>query len=351
MELRTNRIVLFRHASYPQIWNGPFRQATSSGPLWHMRSIPGLTSTTGPLDVFLRSNPHAFARDELLTHWSQWALKTAVASGTARRILPGVYAAPEHTHHGQVLGEALNLWHPAGLVTGPLALHLYATELPMPELAHLHVTRGRSPRAPSWIHCHQGEALHRSSFPEGVRATSPARALLDAWRFAPAPERRNILWEALWAKVCTWREVKREVDRMYRISGRRDLERILGWFAQGAKSPLEVRAKYEVFTGARFRDFERQVELQLDGETATVDMLHRAAAVVVELDGDKYHSTRADRDADRRRHTLLVAAGYAVLRFGWRDIVDRPGWCRKQVLAVLVSELKPSSRSLRPNRT
>ena len=318
-----------------------------------MRPIPGLTPTTGPLDTFLRANPHAFTHKELLTHWTQWALKTSIGHGTAHRILPGVYSAPEHAHKGHVLGEAINLWHPAGLVTGPLALHLHANDLPMPRLAHLHVARGRNPRTPPWIHCHQGEVLRRSSNPDGIRSTVPARALLDAWRFAPVAERRNILWEALWAKVCTWRQLGREVDRMYRIAGRQDLERVLGWFAAGAKSPLEVRAKYEVFADARLREFEWQVDLQLQSRKLTVDMLHPRTAVVIELDGDKYHSTREDRDSDRERQTLLTAAGYAVMRFGWNDIVTRPGWCRAQVLAVLASRpvLTHPLTQPRPSRT
>lgn len=302
-----------------------------------MRLIPGLTPTAGPLHRFLRVNAHAFTRAELLTHWSQWALKASIRNGTARRILPGVYSAPEHAHKARVLGEAMNLWHPAGLVTGPLALHLYANTLPVPNVAHLHVTRGHRPRTPAWIHCHQGEVLRHSSSPHGIRSAVPARALLDAWRFAPVAERRNILWEALWAKVCTWRQLQREVDRMYRIAGRVDLERVLGWFAAGAKSPLEARARYETFADARFREFEWQVELGLGWRQATVDMFHRRTAVVIELDGDKYHSSREDRDSDRERQTLLTAAGYAVMRFGWNDVVLRPAWCRAQVLAVLAA--------------
>lgn len=302
-----------------------------------MRPLPGLSRLDEPLIPFLLANPHAFSRSELLTHWSRRHLENAVSTGAAHRILPGVYCATEHVHRPRVLAEAINLWHPAGLVTGPLALHLYANTLPVPTIAHLHVTRGHRPLTPAWIRCHQGEVLRHSSSPHGIRSTVPARALLDAWRFAPVAERRNILWEALWAKVCTWRQLKREVDRMYRIAGRRDLERILGWFAAGAKSPLEARARYVTFADARFREFEWQVELGLGVRDATVDMFHRRTAVVVELDGDKYHSTRNARDSDRERQTLLAAAGYAVVRFGWNDIVNRPEWCRNQVLAVIAA--------------
>lgn len=312
-----------------------------------MRLIPALTALDTSLGAFLAANPHAFTRSELLDNWSSWALDAAITDGSAQRVLPGVYCGPGHTAVGTVKGEALNLWHATGLVTGKLALHLYAHELAAPHVVHLHVAHGTRPRTPSWVHARQGETLRKSGRPNGIQCTTPARALLDAWRFAPVAERRNILWEALWAKVCTWRQLQREADRMSRIAGRRDLERVLGWFAVGAKSPLEVRAKYEVFADARFRACEWQVDLELQSRDLTVDMLHPGTAVVVELDGDKYHSTREDRDSDRERQTLLTAAGYAVLRFGWNDIVSRPEWCRKQVLAAMGARTMPPARTSR----
>ena len=293
-----------------------------------MRLIPGLTSLDVPLATFLAANSHAFTRAEILNTWSNWALERAISSGAA-----------------VVRGESLNLWRPNGLVTGPLALHLYAPELPVPRIAHLHVPRHHRPRKPHWVRICEGEVLHRSGFPDGVQCTTPARALLDAWRFSPAAERENLLWEALWERVCTWRELARESKKLSRVAGRRDLDRILGWFAEGARSPLEVRAKYETFADARFREFAWQVDLRLASRDVTVDMLHRAAGVVVELDGDKYHSTRDKRDDDRERQTLLTAAGYAVVRFGWHDVVDKPDWCREQLRATL------ASRAVRPAAT
>lgn len=309
-----------------------------------MRTLPGLTSLDGTLTAFLDDNRHAFTRAELRSRWTRTALEKAVTSGAATRVLPGVYAARQHVADPRVRGEALNLWHPDGLVTGLLALHLYASDLPRPSAVQLRVPHGFRPAAPNWLRICQGEPQYRWAYPGGVRCTVPALALLDAWRLAPATERENLLWEALWVKVCTWRELVREVKKAPRIAGRRDLKRILGWFAAGAKSPLEVRAKYETFADARFREFAWQVDLRLASRGVTVDMLHQATKTVVELDGDKYHSTRDKRDDDRERQTLLVAAGYAVVRFGWRDVVDRPEWCRKQVLTTL------ASRSLRPAR-
>ncbi|WP_160297590.1 endonuclease domain-containing protein [Demequina salsinemoris] len=239
----------------------------------------------------------------------------------------------------RVRGEALNLWAPRTLVTGRLALHLCDDSLPVPPVADVVAGPGRALRPPSWVRVHQHAVPRTSCHLDGVDCVTPARALLDAWRSAPEEERRDIVWESLWARACTWRQLRVELDRAVRVAGRRDLERMLGWFAEGATTPLEVRAKHEVFTGARFREFEWQVPLVLPGRRPTVDMLHRRAMVVGELDGDRYHSTRSARDEDRNRQTDLTAAGYAVIRFGWRDVVDRPQWCRERLLTTVAGRL------------
>ena len=313
-----------------------------------MRAIPGLVAVDQSLDAFLAANTHAFARSELLSQWSRTALENAVRAARAIRILPGIYSGTEHQLHPVVKAEAATLWAPRALLTGALALHVYCPALPPPRHVDLATANGDTLHAPGWIRVHQTRRLPPYGLPGGIRCVPPARALLDAWRFSPPLERRSLLWEALWARACTYRQVARELERAPRVAGRRDLERVLGWFAEGATSPLEVRAKHETFADARFREFEWQVPLMLPSRRATPDMLHRRAMVAVELDGDRYHSTRAARDADRDRQTDLTAAGYAVLRFGWRDVVDRPQWCRDRVLTTVAGRLAAPSRSSVP---
>lgn len=305
-----------------------------------MRILLGLTGLDLPLAEFLDVNRRAFSRREMLERGSRYALDSALARGSAIRLLPGVYCGAAHSTVPAVLGEALNLWAPRTLVTGRLALHLSTSMLPAPTVADLVAGNGRALRPPPWVRVHQNAVPRTATKLDGVNCVTAPRALLDAWRFAPSNERRDILWESLWARVCTWRQLKIELDRAPRVAGRRDLERMLGWFAEGATTPLEVRAKHEVFTGARFTEFEWQVELVLPARRSTVDILHRRAKVIIELDGDTYHSTRMARDEDRNRQTDLTAAGFAVIRFGWRDIVDRPAWCRERVLTTVAGRLR-----------
>jgi very-short-patch-repair endonuclease len=57
--------------------------------------------------------------------------------------------------------------------------------------------------------------------------------------------------------------------------------------------------------------------------------------VVVETDGRATHALEAAFDVDRRRDRAAALAGYVVLRFGYRDVVENMG--------VLVAEVKATA--------
>ena len=55
-------------------------------------------------------------------------------------------------------------------------------------------------------------------------------------------------------------------------------------------------------------------------------MVFPGAKLVVEVDGLAHHVTPDRFQADRQRQNRLVAAGWTVLRFTWRDLTERPGY-------------------------
>ncbi|GAA1628388.1 DUF559 domain-containing protein [Georgenia ruanii] len=57
--------------------------------------------------------------------------------------------------------------------------------------------------------------------------------------------------------------------------------------------------------------------------------------VVVECDGYGYHADRRAFQEDRRRDRELVARGYVVLRFTWRDVTNDPAFVVTEVLRAL----------------
>lgn len=314
----------------------------SDGP---MRPLPTSAAGEPSLGAFLDTTRHAYTRAELLARWPRSRLDCALRDGTVARIAPDVYCGGSLSRDPVVMGDAVNLWAPAGLVTGALALHLSSPSLPAPTIADVLVPLGSHVRAPGWVRAHQTRVPRSSGLAQGVTCVVAERALLDAWRFATPLARRSTLYEALWTRTCSWRQLTSELERTLRVPARRDLERILTWFAEGATSPLEVRARRDVFAGRRFGEFEWQASLAVGTRRVVADMLHRGAKVVVEFDGARYHDRPAAWHADRARDVDLAAAGYVTVRFGWDDIVHRPDWCRMRLLEVVSSRLALRGRT------
>ncbi|MEO7557118.1 MAG: DUF559 domain-containing protein [Acidimicrobiales bacterium] len=68
----------------------------------------------------------------------------------------------------------------------------------------------------------------------------------------------------------------------------------------------------------------RQCVLGMKAIIGRVDFTYLSAHLVIEVDGRAWHESRSDAEADRWRDNQLHAAGYRVLRFRWRDLMDDP---------------------------
>jgi len=74
---------------------------------------------------------------------------------------------------------------------------------------------------------------------------------------------------------------------------------------------------------------------ELGDDGGEVDLLWPEERVVVELDGWDFHRFRRQFEDDRRKSVELLAMGYAVLRFTWRQTADQPEWVVAHVRAQL----------------
>jgi very-short-patch-repair endonuclease len=72
--------------------------------------------------------------------------------------------------------------------------------------------------------------------------------------------------------------------------------------------------------------------------------------LVLQFDGDEFHSTPAQRQRDREEDARLVLQGFSVLRYGYPDVMERWDTTEEQILSAMAQGLHrwPGSSALRP---
>lgn len=71
------------------------------------------------------------------------------------------------------------------------------------------------------------------------------------------------------------------------------------------------------------------------GRVREVDLCFRAARLIVEFDGLRYHNRMDARQRDRATDRRLTLAGWRVIRFTWQDVVHRPRAMAREVSRAL----------------
>jgi hypothetical protein len=103
----------------------------------------------------------------------------------------------------------------------------------------------------------------------------------------------------------------REALRAYRVE----------W--EWSNSELERRA-FELFAAAGLPRPDVNAWIGVPGSGFEVDFSWPELRLIVEVDGWESHGDRLAFEEDRRRDALLSAAGWRVVRFTWRQVVDDP---------------------------
>ena len=152
---------------------------------------------------------------------------------------------------------------------------------------------------------------------QGVALTTPARTILDlSPRMSPKGLER-IVAKAERAGLCDRVAITSILARHMRQPGSATLRAILG--ENGG--PLLTRSEAE----ARFLALIRRGHLDMPRTNAPlhgfeVDFLWPQQRLVVEIDGRAFHRSRYMFEKDRQRDAVLVAAGFRVQRFTWRQL-------------------------------
>jgi very-short-patch-repair endonuclease len=246
-------------------------------------------------------------RDQLLASGiSAHAVDHRVRAGRFIAVFRGVYAV------GHAALSDAGRMHAALLAAGPGVVLSHRTAAALHKLIpsvppFVEVTTTRNPRR-----SRSGLVIHATGSPppivtvDGFPATAALRTLADLRATLPPAELERACAEALVRNLVS--DAQLEAARLVR---------------PGAAAP--TRSQFE----RRFLGLVREAGLPRPLVNHTIgpfeaDFVWPDQRVVVELDGWQTHGHRFAFERDRARDADLVARGYVVLRFTWRQITDDP---------------------------
>ncbi len=83
-----------------------------------------------------------------------------------------------------------------------------------------------------------------------------------------------------------------------------------------------------------------QWKVTVDGVTLHPDLASPLLGIAIEADSYTFHGmSKAEFDRDCERYNLMVAAGWRVLRFTYRQVTERPEWVRSVLRSVMAGRI------------
>jgi hypothetical protein len=182
---------------------------------------------------------------------------------------------------------------------------------------------GRDCRRERGIRVHLVAALDRRDVRtvRGIPVTTPARTLLDLAAVVTTRELERAVADAQTRRLVRRSDLLALLARVGSRPGVPALRSLLDSEIAPALPRSEAEERFLALIG-RAELPTPEVNVRIGGHE--VDFLWRHQGLVVEVDGFRFHSSRAAFERDRLRDAQLGAAGLRVLRVTWRQIVDRP---------------------------
>lgn len=268
---------------------------------------------------------------------SRNAIAHRVANGRLTAVHRGVYRLGEtHTRLTSLMAATLAAG-PTGALSHHAAAELHGIAKPRPGPIDVTVTRGHARQR-------DGLRIHRARTTEttrvhGIPTTTVAQTIKDLAAVLSGRDLQRAVEEAQVHRKLDMPTLARAVDEARGRRGVRALRATTDHGPRFTRSEAERRL-LELVRSAGLPEPETNVRVA----GYEVDALWRDHGVVVEVDGQAFHSTREAMERDRRKDADLEAAGYAVKRVTWTQITRQ----REAVVARLARALSAGPASGRP---
>lgn len=257
------------------------------------------------------------------------------------RLHPGWVTLPDLADDWTVRAHAA-VGYTGGVLSHWSALHVHGLLDEGVTRLDITVRRHRRVRSSRWLRVHRSV---RPARPEQVRdlpVTSPAQALVETWglahggtsvRGAAGAARAAVLRAARERRIPV-PKIEAELRGRPQLPQKAALTVLLGFLRAGCQSELEIRGLRDVQSVPGLPTPQLQYRMDLPSGPVRLDAAWPELKIAVEFDGAAFHGHLVARERGLRRDAALAALGWAVLRFGYRDVTERPDLCRAQIVAV-----------------
>jgi very-short-patch-repair endonuclease len=184
------------------------------------------------------------------------------------------------------------------------------------------VTVPGSHRRRPGIKVHRSRTLARRDVTKqfGIRATSPARTVLDRAPHLNDKRLTRMVNDALRSPYLHVPDLADVLDRNPTHPGTKRLRR----FAQTARTPTRSPLEDDFLAFARRRGLPVPL-INTDVLGYEVDVLFPAERVIVEIDSWEFHHLKSNFESDRDRDADMLAADYVTIGITHERLTQRPG--------------------------
>ncbi len=330
-------------------------------------SVMALPNRAADIVAYLSESGGVGERHELVAAVSYSALRSALECGWVSNLGSGLFVLPHLAAPPLGNADACRSWTlPAPEPSAEEADHIAAllalarsrrgvlshrsaaiahrwSVLQPPKTVELAFVRGRRFPSSGMVPI---TGRHRAFSDDERRnfCTSPLNTVLDCARDLPRAEALAIADSALRTKAVTPTELARAGER---YEGRHAPR--VRWITRhadgGAANPFESALRAILID---VRGVEFQTQVQVDDSSldlhARVDLGVETLRLAVEADSFEFHGGRENFHTDRRRYALLTAAGWIVLTFTLRQVLEEPEWIHK-VVTIAVEQRRNHVRA------
>ena len=209
---------------------------------------------------------------------------------------------------------------------------------------------GRARRPRHGIHVHSSRTLTALDIATvgGIPSTSVARTLVDIGDREPERLVERAVDQAEVLGVFDLAAVEEVLQRAGPKRGAGVLARVLAQHQGPTLTDRELEERFlALIRGAGLSAPEVNAWVMAGSVPYKADFLWRAEQLVAETDGRAFHTSRKAFEHDRLRDQRLTLAGFAVVRFTWRQVTREPQAVAATVAALLGQE-RPVARLAHP---